>query len=78
MQKVCSYKCQFCTNVWAFSSHAGLSNSYDGWAKCKEKVPDVSDPNQNVETRFKFTKLEAGEHQKGAEKLVKDESYVCT
>ena len=22
---------------------------YDGWAKCKEKVPDVSDPNQNVE-----------------------------
>ena len=35
-----------------------LSSSYDGWAKCKEKVP-VSDPNQNVETRshskFKFT-----------------------
>ena len=29
---------------------AGLSSSYDGWAKCKEKVPDVSDPNQNVET----------------------------
>ena len=24
---------------------AGLSSSYDGWAKCKEKVPDVSDPN---------------------------------
>ena len=30
--------------------NAGLSSSYDGWAKCKEKVPDVSDPNQNVET----------------------------
>ena len=30
---------------------AGLSGSYDGWAKYKEKVPDVSDPNQNVETR---------------------------
>ena len=29
---------------------AGLLNSYDGWAKCKEKVPDVVDPNQNVET----------------------------
>ena len=29
---------------------AGLSSSYDGWAKCKERVPDVSDPNQNVET----------------------------
>ena len=39
--------------------NAGLSSSYDGWAKCKEKVPDVSDPNQNVETRshskLKFT-----------------------
>ena len=46
------------TKVWAFSK-AGLSSSYDGWAKCKEKVPDVSDPNQNVETRshskLKFT-----------------------
>ena len=21
--------------------NAGLSSSYDGWAKCKEKVPDV-------------------------------------
>ena len=29
---------------------AGLSSSYDGRAKYKEKVPDVSDPNQNVET----------------------------
>ena len=59
LQKVCSYKCLFCTNVRAFSSHAGLSSSCDGWEKCKEKVPDVSDPNQNVETRshskLKFT-----------------------
>ena len=31
---------------------AGLSSSYDGWAKCKEKVPDLSDPNQNVETTW--------------------------
>ena len=29
---------------------AGLSSSYDGWAKYKEKVPDVSDPSQIVET----------------------------
>ena len=47
-----------CTKVWAFSK-AGLSSSYDGWAKCKEKVPDVSDPNQNVEktcnSKLKFT-----------------------
>ena len=39
--------------------NAGLSSSYDGCAKCKEKVPDVSDPHQNVETRshskLKFT-----------------------
>ena len=39
--------------------NAGLSSSYDGWAKCNEKVPDVSAPNQNVETRshskLKFT-----------------------
>ena len=38
---------------------AGLSSSYDCWAKCKEKVPDVSDPNQNVEitcnSKLKFT-----------------------
>ena len=32
LQKFCSYKCQFCT------SHAGLSSSYDGREKCKEKV----------------------------------------
>ena len=39
--------------------NADLSSSYDGWAKCKEKVPDLSDPNHNVETRshskLKFT-----------------------
>ena len=42
---------------------AGLSSSYDclmaGQNKCKEKVPDVSDPNKNVETtcnsKLKFT-----------------------
>ena len=38
---------------------ADLSGSYDGWAKYKEKVTDVSDPNQNVETtcnsKLKFT-----------------------
>ena len=39
--------------------NAGLSSSFDGWAKCKEKVPDGSDANQNIETRshskLKFT-----------------------
>ena len=38
---------------------AGISSSYNGWGKCKEKVPDVSNPNQNVETpcnpKLKFT-----------------------
>ena len=37
----------------------GLSSSYDGWAKYKEKVSDVPEPNQNVETtcnsKLKFT-----------------------
>ena len=40
---------------------AGLSSSYDGWAKYKEKVADVSDPKQNVEatcsSKLKFTLL---------------------
>ena len=30
---------------------ASLSSLYDGWAKYKEKVPDVSDPNQIVRAR---------------------------
>ena len=35
---------------------AGLSSSYrDGWAKYKEKVPNVSDLNQNVETTYWHT-----------------------
>ena len=42
-----------------FKADCGLSSSYDCWAKYKEKVPDVSDPNQNVETtcnsKLKFT-----------------------
>ena len=37
----------------------GLSSSYDGWANYKEKVPAMSDPNQNIETtcnsKLKFT-----------------------
>ena len=48
-----------CTKVWEFSK-AGLSNSYmAGQNKCTEKVPDVPDPNQNVEatcnSKLKFT-----------------------
>ena len=39
--------------------NARLSSSYDDWEKCKGKIPDVSDPNQDVETRshskLKFT-----------------------
>ena len=65
MEKICSYKCQFSVSslakVWASFKAAGLSSSYmmAEQNKCKEKVPDVSDPNQNVETRYnsklKFT-----------------------
>ena len=54
LQKVCICECQFCTEHFPVFS-AGLSSSYDGWAKCKEKVLDMSDPNQNVETRSHST-----------------------
>ena len=50
------------TNISSASKRvfkAGLSSSYDRWAKCKEIVADVLDPNQNVQTtcnsKFKFT-----------------------
>ena len=29
---------------------AGLSSLSDGWAKYKQKLPDMSDSNQNLET----------------------------
>ena len=42
-----------------FIFKAGLSSSYGCWAKYKEKVPHVSDSNQNVEatwnSRLKLT-----------------------
>ena len=48
----------FAENVSSAPTHehfpvfnAGLSSSNDGWTKFKEKVPDLSDPNQNVEKR---------------------------
>ena len=46
-----------CQSVCIFKP--GLSSLYDGRAKDKEKVPDISEPNQNVETtcnsKLKFT-----------------------
>ena len=40
---------------------SGLLSLYDSWAKCNEKVPDVSDHNQSAETtcnsKLKFTYL---------------------
>ena len=66
-------------NMCIFKS--GLSGLYDGLAKYKEKVPDVSDPNQNVETtcnsKLKFTRLKSFIHRKGAENL-KDAWTICT
>ena len=59
---------------WNCMFKAGFSRLSNGWAKYKEKVPDVSDSKQNVETRcnskLKFTRFI---HQKCAEKIVKDE-----
>ena len=55
---------------------ACLSSLSNGWKKYKEKVPDVSDSNQNVEqtcnSKHTLTELKRFIHQKGAEKLVKD------
>ena len=56
---------------------AGLSSLSDGWAKCKEKVPSVSDSNQNVEItcnyKLRFIELKDLFITEGAEKLAKDE-----
>ena len=49
---------------------AGLSSLSDSWAKYKEKVPDVSNPNQNVKTTCNSKNLKIYS-LKGAEKLVK-------
>ena len=55
---------------------AGFSNLNDGWPKYKEKIPAVTDFNQNVKTtcnpRLKLAELK-NIHQKGTKKLVKDE-----
>ena len=44
-------------SMWIFN--AGLSSSFDGLTIYKEEVPDVENPNQNVETtcnsKLKFT-----------------------
>ena len=66
LQKVCSYKCQFCTATNVSSVLQSMcifkalkSSSYDCWVIYKEKVPGMSDPNQNVKTTYnsklKFT-----------------------
>ena len=57
-QKICNYKYQFCTKAKAVFK-AALSSSYDGWAKCKEIVPNVLDPkmskNMQLQTQVYIT-----------------------
>ena len=54
----------------------------DDWAKYKEKVTDVSDLNQNVETtcnfKLNFTYLKYLFIKRVQKKLVTDELDVCT
>ena len=54
----------------------------DDWAKYKEKVPDVSDLYQNVETtcnfKLNFTYLKYLFIKRVQKKLVTDELDVCT
>ena len=60
LQKICSYKCQFPAPKYEhFLRLASQVHVMAGQNKCKENVPDVSDPNQNVQTtcnsKLKFT-----------------------
>ena len=58
---------------------AGISSSYDGWAKCKEKVPDVSDPikmlKQHAIPNSSLHKLKIYS-SKACRKTSQDELYV--
>ena len=50
LQKVCSYKCQFCTKICASSRLVSQVHTMMARQNIKKKsIPDVSDPNQNVE-----------------------------
>ena len=61
---------------------ADLSGLSDDCTKYKATVPDVSNPNQNIEraciSKLKFTELKRFIHQKDAEKLVKDALWAIT
>ena len=61
---------------------ADLSGLSDDCTKYKATVPDVSNPNQNIEraciSKLKFTVHKRFIHQKDAEKLVKDELWAIT
>ena len=79
LQIACSYKCQFWTKVYAFLQ--GWSLKFKEWlTKYKERVLDVSDSNENIETpwnsKLKFTELEDLSLKKGAEKLIKDDRWI--
>ena len=51
LQKICSYKFQFSARKYQhFPRLVSQVHMMAGQIKCKEKVPDVSDPSQNVET----------------------------
>ena len=59
---------------------AGLSSLSDDWERYKEKVPGVSDFNQNVEipwiSNLTYTEIKRFIHEKRAEKLVKGEFWA--
>ena len=59
---------------------AGLSHLSDGWAKYKQKVPDMSDSNQNLEiisnSELKFAELKDFFIKRVQKKLVKNELCI--
>ena len=77
LQKEYSFKYPLCTNIYASPRLVSqFKKSGQVWLKYKNKVPDMSDTNQNIGTSCK-SKLKLTELKdlcnKGAKKLVKEE-----
>ena len=77
LQKVCSFKWQFCTKVCPYL-HGWSPNFRDIRAIYRDTVPDISHSNQNIETscksKLKLTKLK-DLHIKSLDELVKDKWF---
>ena len=86
LQNVCGYKCQFCTNVWASCNLQGWSLKFICFMMAGQNVKkstcvrSLSKCWNNMQLQTQVYITWRFIHQKGAEKLVKDEYmyYVAT